>query len=530
MPRGISDKITFKPYEQHQSWLLPPGADELIPVHHLVRVVSRTIDEMNLEPILKRYDKGGGASRYHPVMMFKVLVYGYMTKTYSSRMIAKALRENVMFMWLSGNQTPDFRTINAFRGSRLKDIMEEVFMATVKALAAKGYVKLEHYFVDGTKIESAANKYSFVWKRGIDTNERKLDEKLKAFLRDAERVSAKENEEYGDRDLEEMGEEAVFSAEDVAALAANLNERIAALEKDDGSEEGKKKLKKQVQLVEKDLLVRKKKYEQQRLVLGARNSFSKTDPEATFMRMKEDPMRNGQLKPGYNVQIGTENGYVLGYDIFPNPTDSKTLKPHLERMERRLGALPKRLIADAGYGSSENYAYLARNGVEAYVKYNTFHKEATRKWKTDPYRSEHWPYDPQKDCYRCPEGKELTRVGVSSVTTEAGYRQRIAYYRCESCEGCPRKSACTNAAGDRTIQRNEEMLTLRKAARERLLSDEGTALRKRRAVENETVFGEIKSNWGFRRFHLRGMKKVAVEWGLLAFGYNIKRLMLREGA
>lgn len=241
MPRGISDKITFKPYEQHQSWLLPPGADELIPVHHLVRVVSRTIDEMNLEPILKRYDKGGGASRYHPVMMFKVLVYGYMTKTYSSRMIAKALRENVMFMWLSGNQTPDFRTINAFRGSRLKDIMEEVFMATVKALAAKGYVKLEHYFVDGTKIESAANKYSFVWKRGIDTNERKLDEKLKAFLRDAERVSAKENEEYGDRDLEEMGEEAVFSAEDVAALAANLNERIAALEKDDGSEEGKKK-------------------------------------------------------------------------------------------------------------------------------------------------------------------------------------------------------------------------------------------------------------------------------------------------
>lgn len=530
MPRGISDKITFKPYEQHQSWLLPPGADELIPPNHLVRVVSRTIDEMNLEPILKRYDKGGGASRYHPVMMFKVLVYGYMTRTYSSRMLAKALRENVMFMWLSGNQTPDFRTINVFRSSRLKDIMEEVFMATVKMLAAKGYVKLEHYFVDGTKIESAANKYSFVWKRGIATNEGKLDEKLRAFLKEAEEASAKENEEYGDRDLEELGEQVVFSAEDVSALATSLNEKIAALGNDEGARESKKKLKKQVRLLEKDLLPRKQKYERQRQVLGARNSYSKTDPDATFMRMKEDHMRNGQLKPGYNVQIGTENGYVLGYDIFPNPTDSKTLKPHLERMKQRLGAMPKCLIADAGYGSNENYAFLAGHGVEAYVKYNTFHKEATRKWKQDIYRSEHWPYDPQMDCYRCPEGKLFTRAGVSTVTTEAGYRQQVTYYRCESCEGCARKQACTNAAGERVIQRNKEMLALRKAAKERLLSDKGKALRKRRSVENETVFGEIKSNWGFRRFHLRGMKKVAVEWGLLVLGYNIRRLRLQEGA
>jgi len=128
---------------------------------------------MELTPLLLKYDKGGGASRFHPEMLFKVLVYGYMTRTYSSRMLAKALRENVMFMWLAGSQRPDFRTINTFRSSKLKDVMDEVFIATVKALAAKGYVKLEDYFVDGTKIESAANRYSFVWKRGIATNERK---------------------------------------------------------------------------------------------------------------------------------------------------------------------------------------------------------------------------------------------------------------------------------------------------------------------------------------------------------------------
>ena len=142
MARGKSDKVTFKPYEQHQPWLLPPSADELIPTNHLVHSVSATIDEMALEPILMKYDKGGGASRFHPRMMFKVLVHGYMTRTYSSRMIAKALRENVMFMWLAGNQKPDFRTINAFRESKLKDIMGEVFLTTVTQLAAKGYVKL----------------------------------------------------------------------------------------------------------------------------------------------------------------------------------------------------------------------------------------------------------------------------------------------------------------------------------------------------------------------------------------------------
>jgi transposase len=240
MPRGISDKVVFKPYDQSQQWLMPPSAEELIPPNHLVRVVSQTIDEMDIEPLLRSYAKGGGASRFHPVMMLKVFVYGYMTRVFSSRMLAKALRENVMFMWLSGGQTPDFRTLNSFRGSRLKDAMDEVFMATVKLLAAKGYVRLENYFVDGTKIESAANKYSFVWKRGIETNERKLDEKLRAFIGEVERMADDENEAYGDRDLEELGEQASFSADDVATLASILNERLASLETKDTETDVKK--------------------------------------------------------------------------------------------------------------------------------------------------------------------------------------------------------------------------------------------------------------------------------------------------
>jgi transposase len=293
---------------------------------------------------MRKYQAGGGASRYHPVMMTKLFVYGYMTKVCSSRMLAKAARENVMFMWLAGNQKPDFRTLNDFRGKLLKGAMEEIFVTAVKMPAAKGYIKLEHYFVDGTKIESASGRYTFVWKRAVETNNKKLDAKLRAYIRMADEVWEEENGEYGNRDLEELGGKEGYTSADVKGLAGILRERLEQMD----NEGSKKKLKKEIQAVEKGYLPRKKKYEKAKRICGKRDSYSKTDPEATFMRMKEGHMRNGQLKPGYNVQIGTENGFVVGYDLFPNPTDTKTLKPHLRRQARRLGVKPKAVIGGRG--------------------------------------------------------------------------------------------------------------------------------------------------------------------------------------
>ena len=170
MSRGVSDKITYKPYNQGEQWLLPPSLDELVPQNHFVRIVSKTVDELEIEEIFARNTKGGGASRYNPIMLLKVLIYSYMTGTYSSRQIAKQCRENVNVMWLTGFQKPDFRTINTFRSEKLKDSIEEIFVSTVKLLNRKGYVSLEKYFVDGTKIESAANKYTFVWKKATEKN------------------------------------------------------------------------------------------------------------------------------------------------------------------------------------------------------------------------------------------------------------------------------------------------------------------------------------------------------------------------
>src|SRR5215469_6064271 len=205
MSKGKSDKITYKPYLQDQIYLIPPSVDELIPSDHLARLLNEVIDELGIERLLEKNLSGGGASRYHPAMMTKLFVYGYLNKVCSSRMLAKAARENIMFMWLAGGQKPDFRTLNDFRGKLLKGTMEEIFVTAVKMLHKKGYIKLENYFEDGTKIESAAGRYTYVWKKSVERNDRNLDEKLRTYIRLAEKIWEDENDEYGDTDLEELG-------------------------------------------------------------------------------------------------------------------------------------------------------------------------------------------------------------------------------------------------------------------------------------------------------------------------------------
>jgi transposase len=520
MSKGKSDKITYKSYDQNQMYLIPPSADELIPHDHLVRLVNETIDEMGIERLLRRYQIGGGASRYHPVMMTKLFVYGYMTKTCSSRMLAKAVRENVMFMWLAGGQKPDFRTLNDFRGKILKEVMEEIFVTAVKMLAAKGYVKLENYFEDGTKIESAAGRYTYVWKKSVVKNNKNLDDKLRGYIRLAQKVWEDENAEYGDKDLEELGGKDGYTSSDVKELAGILKERIQRI----ADEEDKKKLKTGLRAIEKEYLPRKRKYEKAVRICGKRNSYSRTDPDATFMRMKDDIMGKGQLKPAYNVQIGTENGFVTGYDIFQNPGDTKTLKPHLKRQKKRLGVKPKVVITDAGYGSEENYVYLESQGITAVVKYNTYHKEKSRKWQEDIFRADNWEYNKKEKYYICPDGRKLTLRETQKSKTESGYPITVGVYECESCKYCRLKKQCTKAKGNKRITRNDRMLRLRAKARRTLEDERYVELRKRRSVEVETVFGQIKGNQGYRRFLLRGTAKVSTEWGLLVLGYNLKQI------
>ncbi len=508
-------KVVFKPYSMDQL-RLPMSLDDLIPENHLVRVVNSAIEGMSIEPLLRQY-KGGGTSSYHPKMMLKVIVYAYIEKIYSSRRIAKALRENINFMWLSGNNRPDFRTINRFRSVVMKEAVEKTFASVLEMLIEKGYVKAENYFVDGTKIEANANRYSYVWSKSTKKHKKRVQDKIKELLEHIDRVNEEENEEYGNRDLEELGEGIELDPAELERKIEELNEKL--------KKKPDKQQAKALKVLEKEYLPRLRKYEEQEAILGERNSYSKTDPDATFMRMKDDHLQNGQLRPAYNVQLGTENQFILGFSIHQRPGDSTCLIPHLEHVKNvQLGKLPQNIIADAGYGSEENYEYLARHGLGNYVKYNTFHMETKGKFKNDPFRVENLVYDESKDEYICPAGRRLCHVEVKQRKTINGYLTERAIYECEDCSGCPLKEKCTKSTGNRQIQVNKRLQKLRQEAACNLHSEKGKLLRARRSVEVESVFGRLKHNWSFRRFMLRGMEKVKTELGLLCIAHNIAKM------
>ena len=518
------NKVTFKPYTMDQPALLPPSLEELIPEDHLVRVVNRVMDELDLEPILNEY-KGGGTSSYHPRMMLKVLVYAYTQKVNSSRQIAKGLRENVNFMWISGNNRPDFRTINRFRSSVMKEGIEVVFSEVLQYLIEEGYVTLENYFLDGTKIEANANKYKWVWAKSTAKYKERLQEKIQELLRNIEQENETEQEAYGDKDLEEMGGGnkqggGGIDSEALQKRIERLNERLA------GKMKGKQEAK-ALRTLQEDYLPRQKKYEEQEKILAGRNSYAKTDHDATFMRMKEDAMLNGQLKPGYNVQIGTENQFVVGFSIHQKTNDMNVLIPHLAQVQERLGRLPRTVVADAGYGSEENYAYLEQAGVEGYVKYPLFAKQQKRSWRKLRFRVENWDYDPARDEYICPARQILTYQRTYHRITANGYPTTRRVYECGGCTSCPLKSQCTRGVGNRQVLINPILNRFQELARQKLVSEQGVRLRSHRGVEVESVFGRIKQDWGFRRFTLRGMEKVKTEWGLLCIAHNIAKLAVQ---
>jgi transposase len=466
---------------------------------------------------LLRRIQAAAATGYRPKMLTKVIVYAYTQRLYSSCQIAKAVRENVMFMWIAGRQRPDFRTLNRFRSERMKEVLESVITAVLQFLAEQKYVKLEHYFVDGTKIEANANRYTFVWGKAVVKNKMKLQEQVRELFATIDEAEKQEDREHHGKDLRELGEAAEIISKKLEKAVKRLEEKLQEKPKD-------KPLKQAVRQIRKDLLPRLQKYEAHQAILGTRNSYSKTDPDATFMRMKEDHMRNGQLKPGYNVQIGTENQFIIGYSLHQRPTDTRCLKPHLETVEAALGKLPGTLIADAGYGGEENYAYLESKQLEALVKYSTYHKEKSKAWKKDISKVDNWLYDENDDTWTCAAGQKLVFHYESKEKTESGYEIRHRHYRSTSCENCPLKPSCTKAAGNREVKVSHTYIRFKRQVREKLRSEEGYALSVRRMIEPESVFGQIKNNRGFRRFLLRGLPKVSLEVGWLSLAHNLLKV------
>ena len=437
-----------------------------------------------------------------------------MNNIYSCRKIEKLLHRDIHYIWLAGYEKPDFITINRFR-NRVKKEINEVFTQIVLLLSAKGFISLNVEYIDGTKIESKANKYTFVWKKTVERNRERLMKKIHVLLGQIDDAIAQEKSS-------ENNEEVAMLTE----MAGELRNALEQVPEPSTKEEKAAQRKKRRQLKELEAHRDKlQEYDNHLDTLQERNSYSKTDKDATFMRMKEDAMRNGQTKPGYNLQIATENQFITDFAFFPNPTDTLTMRPFLQSFSSRYGRLAHTVVADSGYGSEENYRFMAENDMEAYVKYNYFHMEQRPRFRPDPFKAENFYYNEEQDYCICPMGQKMRRTGSRRVKTVSGYVSESARYRAARCEGCPLRCRCFKAkAGNRTVELNHRLRKYKQKAKELLCSGEGLKHRGRRCIEPEAVFGQIKYNMNYKRFRHFGKDKVFMDFSFLAIAFNIKKM------
>jgi len=494
---------------------LPMDYEVIIPTDDSVRLLNRIVEEMDLSELYAEYSEKGRKPA-DPKSMFKVMVYGYMDEVYSTRKIESACRRDINFMWLLGGATaPDHSTISRFRKDKLGEIMESLFYQFVQILCELGEVKHENVFLDGTKIEANANRYTFVWKKAVEKNELKMHEKIRQVAEEMEKLYLTEfqvREGNIDYDIHQM----------IIFLEAKMKE--CNIEWSSGS--GRKKSNEQ-KLLEalRQYRTRQTDYEEKIEILGERNSYSKTDTDATFIRMKDDHMQNGQLKPGYNVQFAVESEYVIGVGLFPDANDVWTLKPMLENIYTFNPTMAiKRLIADAGYESEENYIYLGSRKIQCFIKPSDYEQKKKRKFKNDISKRENMNYDAEKDEYICASGRRLKPICLTTKTSKSGYKSEITVYECESCEGCPVKDKCTKAKGNRRMQVSKTFMAKRAESMENVTGEHGAILRVNRSIQSEGAFGVLKQDRHFTRFLTRGTTNVKTELLLLCLGHNINKL------
>ena len=509
-------KYHFRPYSPNQTVLFPERIDKDISPDDPVRLVSAVIDNLDISGIRRLY-KSCGRSPYHPRMLLKVVIYAYMNNIYSCRRIESSLRRDIHFIWLAGYEQPDFITINRFR-NRVKVEINKVFTQLVLLLNAKGLVTLDVEYIDGTKIEAKSNRYTFVWRKTVERNRARLMEKIKALLSQVDEAIA--------QDKAASDEAVSFTPEVLTEICTELRESLSK-EPAPMDNEGKasaRQRRKQVRELEQ-MADKLSEYDGHLEKLDGRNSCSKTDSDATFMRMKEDAMNNGQTKPGYNLQIGTESQFITDFGLFPNPGDTLTMRSFLGSFSSRYSRMPGEVCADSGYGSEENYAFMEANDMEAYVKYNYFHKEQKRDFRNDIFRQENLYYNSEKDYFVCPMGQHMERVGTKYERTDSGYVTVSSVYRARRCEGCPLRWGChRRVQGEREIDVNHRLMEYRRRARERLTSERGLGHRSKRPIEPEAVFGQIKYNMQYKRFRHFGKDKVTMDFAFFAMAFNIKKM------
>ncbi|MEK5520862.1 IS1182 family transposase [Heyndrickxia sp. FSL W8-0423] len=494
-------------------------------VHHLVE----SIPHEAFEP----FQRNDGCPAYHPRMMLKIILCAYTQSVFSGRKIEALLKDSIRMMWLAQGHEPSYRTINRFRVQpEVKNLIRQCFVQFRCQLIEEKLIDQEAIFIDGTKIEANANKFTFVWKKSIEKYHQSLIEKSNQLydeLLENEIIPEIERESDEQLSLEELAQ-LVQKVDDV------VNEYDKQIEASSDVPERKalrneRKYPKKVRKQLIDFIVRKQKYQRDLEIFGTRNSYSKTDPDATFMRMKDDYMKNGQLKAGYNTQIATEGQYALAYGLFSNPTDTRTLIPFLDEIEQDYFELPEHIVTDASYGSEENYNDILLNRKrEALIPYTLYMKEKKKTYKQNLFNPDNWPYDEETDTYTCPNQKHLTFHDYSVRTDRTGFQRKFKIYECEDCLGCPFRPSCTKAKEGNNRKRmvNEKWEQQKEYVRAKLSEEKTSAIYRKRKIDVEPVFGFLKANLRFTRFSVRGKSKVENEMGFALMAVNLRKYTAQQ--
>ena len=521
----------FKHYTMNQV-ILPLDLEMKLKENDIAFAVHDLVESIPSEAF-EKFLRQTGRPGYHPRMMLKIILCGYTQSVFSGRKIEALLEDSVRMMWLAQGEVPSYRTINRFRSNPLiENLLRECFVQFRNQLVEKELIEEEAIFIDGTKIEANANKFTFVWRKSVERYSDQLIEKsdqLYDELLKKEIIPAIEREHEEELSVEELEEVVEKLDEKVEAY----DEQIEACEV--GSERKKirseRKLPKQARKQFMDFITRKQKYQKDMEIFGDRNSYSKTDLDATFMRMKDDYMKNGQLKAGYNVQLATEGQYALAYDVFPNPTDTRTLKPFLDTIEEKYFRLPELIVADAGYGSEQNYEdIIEERNRTPLITYNQYRKEKKKKHKENAFHVDNWEYNETEDSFLCPNGRKVWFSHHSNRTDRYGFTRQFKVYECEDCSGCPLRDLCTKAkdGNNRKVYINEKWESQKEYVRKKLSDEKTGEIYGKRKIDVEPVFGFLKANLSFTRFSVRGKEKVKNEIGFAFMAVNLRKYIAKQ--
>ena len=504
---------------------LPLEIGHIIPDNDCVRLLGQFVEELDLSDLYSTYSKVK-ENQVSPRQMLKIMLYAYHEGNFSSRGIEKACKRDINYMYLlEGRSAPDHATIARFRSIHFTEVAEKYLSMSVNYLMELGEISGKEIFIDGTKIEANANKYTFVWKKSVTKNQAKLLDKMALLVQEC---------------VETYGLRKIWRGQVKEKHLEKVIRQLYRIKEEEGIEfvygSGKRKTQHQRHIEElEEGAARLKEYSRKLSILGERNSYSKTDPDATFMRMKEDAMLNGQLKPAYNLQLGVDSGYISWLTLSPRPTDTMTLIPFLKGMESSLGHRYPVVVADAGYESEENYTFLEDHKITAMIKPANYEISKTRKYRKDISRKENMPYDPEGDFYTCMNGCKLENCGTKKRKTASGYVREETVYRCDDCLGCPHKSECIRGKNWK-IPEEERFKSLnvsrkferqRKECLNRIVSEEGIQLRVNRSIQAEGAFALWKEDQKFRQFLCRGQANVYAESVLMAIAQNIGNLHRR---